>query len=1175
MTEPIPDLFRNPYLAGRQADAPVLHRGFQDVQASLRAAIEAGGTFSLLTGELSTGKTTLLRELRAGLNKAALQTLVLSAPPTDPDDLFAACCRAAGIAAADVESQGPREALKSLADRLSAHGQAFLCLFDEAKPAAIPAIEELWRLLAETPEARARHTMVVAGKPDLESVWQTLQEIAPNQAASHVHRIEPLAQDEIVPFIDEMVKHGGHRTEDLFAEAAIRRLAEHSHGLPGTIDQLASFCLIHIWLEEEDKVSASIVDKAYESSFAMLDDEFLRRPVLQDEPQDSHEPVESIKTAPTDRTPLAKRHKASIADLPDEMTDQLLGGTAPASFGSDPEAIQPAGGGAPQFIGPPKRLFATRRHGRLIVAALVLLVAGLGTAGYLLYKAENSTRALVAQQTASASPSVVAQVDLVDEAASKPSASKTSIPSDTADQASVAETTAAAEMERLAAALGEAELARDAALAKVGEINGLRQALASAEEKIQTLTDQALSVREDLTERVAAATIAQKEVDRLSAELRATTAERDKVVAELADQRSLVEPVAADARADRLPTIATQTAVIGTSDAGEEITAARQEIERLTAALQQAESSRDAALADLQDARAEASVAAEAAATARQEVARLSAALEEAEAGRQAALAEAVSLGESLASAEQDNQALRQAVNNARSDAASEAQTGAAARQETERLSIALQEMEAARDSATTELAELEEALSTTSQERQDLALSLESARNDATTANESVASAELEIARLSEALTAAENERDTARKEVDRLTPLRDSLASAEQGNLTLANDVATARAEADSLRASIAADAQIIESLVSALQEAEVERDGALAEASELPALRESLGAAQEEAQSLTAALEGAKSEAEDAARSVEEAREENQRLSTALEEAETARDTARAEAAELAALREALATAEAERTAAASDAESLSAEIAGLRESNAEAGREIERLSNELLEAESRLEASEADAATLPQLREAPAASEQESQSLASERDELRASVEAARSEAARAGNDVAAAQQEIERLSAALKIAEADLETRASTVVAAASAAAPQPPEGSAQAQTPEPPVERQSTAPESRIASVTTPSGAGDDLITEGDEYFVRGDLATARLYYELSLDQGNPRAATAMGRTFDPEALRQLGIVGLRGNPDRALAWYQRGRDAGDEAAQDLLERLLATRQAN
>ncbi|HEY4040351.1 MAG TPA: hypothetical protein VGM32_00735 [Rhodopila sp.] len=78
------------------------------------------------------------------------------------------------------------------------------------------------------------------------------------------------------------------------------------------------------------------------------------------------------------------------------------------------------------------------------------------------------------------------------------------------------------------------------------------------------------------------------------------------------------------------------------------------------------------------------------------------------------------------------------------------------------------------------------------------------------------------------------------------------------------------------------------------------------------------------------------------------------------------------------------------------------------------------------------------------------------------------------------------------------------------------------------------------------------------------LIKRGNESLDLGDIAAARLLFQRAAEGGNAAAATALGKTYDPNFVTSPSSR----DPARAAEWYQRAVALGDPGAADLLKRI-------
>jgi len=84
----------------------------------------------------------------------------------------------------------------------------------------------------------------------------------------------------------------------------------------------------------------------------------------------------------------------------------------------------------------------------------------------------------------------------------------------------------------------------------------------------------------------------------------------------------------------------------------------------------------------------------------------------------------------------------------------------------------------------------------------------------------------------------------------------------------------------------------------------------------------------------------------------------------------------------------------------------------------------------------------------------------------------------------------------------------------------------------------------------------------------DKLIARGEKFIEQGDVSAARLVLERAAQARDPRAALALGSTYDPNVLGRLGVVGVQAEPEKARAWYERAAEFGSGEANQRLTAL-------
>ncbi|WP_336492418.1 hypothetical protein [Methylobacterium nigriterrae] len=112
------------------------------------------------------------------------------------------------------------------------------------------------------------------------------------------------------------------------------------------------------------------------------------------------------------------------------------------------------------------------------------------------------------------------------------------------------------------------------------------------------------------------------------------------------------------------------------------------------------------------------------------------------------------------------------------------------------------------------------------------------------------------------------------------------------------------------------------------------------------------------------------------------------------------------------------------------------------------------------------------------------------------------------------------------------------------------------------------QTPEPietalaspsaPIEQRAEPPNAaRTAAVQPPQGRPqrdlrklDALVARGEQLLVTGELTAARLFFGRAAQEGDPRGARGVAKTYDERVLKGLAVRGQEGNRAEAERWY-------------------------
>ncbi len=229
----------------------------KEALATLKYGILDNKGFLLLTGDVGTGKTTLINALLQSLSDDIISTTVPD-PGLEKLDFFNYIAAGFGIEKEFLTKGTFLAYFRSFLIHANENKKKVLLIIDESQLLTQEMLEEI-RLLSNIEKTDAKLINIFfVGQNEFNEILNRSQNRAVRQRLTLNYNIDPLTPDETGEYIRHRLNIAG-ATYPIFHDEAIQEVFLYSGGFPRRINVICDHCLLSGYVKEKKTIDSSIV----------------------------------------------------------------------------------------------------------------------------------------------------------------------------------------------------------------------------------------------------------------------------------------------------------------------------------------------------------------------------------------------------------------------------------------------------------------------------------------------------------------------------------------------------------------------------------------------------------------------------------------------------------------------------------------------------------------------------------------------------------------------------------------------------------------------------------------------------------------------------------------------------------------------------------------------------
>ena len=250
----------NPFNVNPDPRYLFLTRHTEEALACLTYGIQSRKGFVLLTGEVGTGKTTLINKLLEWLRLQQVATAFIFNSRLNVPQFLDYMMADFGIPCdSRAKSQILLRLYNWLLDRYRA-GETAVLIVDEAQNLSDEVLEEIRMLTNLETFTEKLLQIVLVGQPELEQKLKQPQLRQLKQRLTLRAKTHPLTLEETRAYIQQRLRIAGSNGTQIFEPEAMLAIHRYSSGIPRVINLICEHCLVSAFVDQQKVIGPAVVD---------------------------------------------------------------------------------------------------------------------------------------------------------------------------------------------------------------------------------------------------------------------------------------------------------------------------------------------------------------------------------------------------------------------------------------------------------------------------------------------------------------------------------------------------------------------------------------------------------------------------------------------------------------------------------------------------------------------------------------------------------------------------------------------------------------------------------------------------------------------------------------------------------------------------------------------------